>query len=418
MKRLLFVVLTAVFLTIGGSACSSGRAEDSLLVQNRIVITDADQKPRTQNTEQAFYGKIISTGKTQIVINTGQEKITVPTEKVLWILYDQEPLELTTARLLFRTSDYQEAVKKLSEIPNRTVFSPAIREEIDFLELACAGEEALLNTSRFTRQEKEKRADSLVRFLADHSKSSHYYYCLELAGKLFQGTENLTKALQMFDLVSEAPWRETQTAALLEKGRILIQLGRPNEAERILAPTAAQGIRYFLPDNKIKTSSVSDNKTDPLPISGNKTKPTGKNGNKFNSVDEINIDKRKPDPIIDILLVRAQMTYFDALAAQKKFTEGINGYRQLTRTTDHLPSKIRAQIYNGTGRILEAADNPGEAVHAFLHVDLLYSGEQEEHIEALRHLSDLWHRLGHDDRAREAEQTLLNRYEIDPKDHH
>lgn len=67
-----------------------------------------------------------------------------------------------------------------------------------------------------------------------------------------------------------------------------------------------------------------------------------------------------------------------------------------------------AWILKGDG--LRQKNQAKAALMAYLHVDVLYSGEPAQHAEALMRLSELWGPSGHEDRAMEASARLAERY--------
>ncbi len=50
------------------------------------------------------------------------------------------------------------------------------------------------------------------------------------------------------------------------------------------------------------------------------------------------------------------------------------------------------------------------AALAYLHVDLLFPRQRQEHAEALYHLTSLWKQLGHQQRAERAQSRLQSQY--------
>lgn len=348
------------------------RADDSVTVLRRSFVKGADERLSIQNSEKVYFGRIESLGKDEIVLVSGADRLRFSVDSVMAVVFDQEPVELITALLLFRTSQYGEAVSRLTEISalERARLKDQVRDEIDALDVRAAAEESLLENSSLSKKEKIKRAERLALFIGTHPDNWHYYEICFLAGSVFWSVEDSAQALVWFDRAGQAPWQEMKLNALLQKGRILLQLQKSKEAKEILAPIL-----------------------------------------------KIDIDKSGQDPIINTLLVHAQMAYFDALADQKNFGESIEGYRRLTQYTGQVKEKVCAEIYNGLGRVLTRAGKWSEATHAFLHVDLLYSSAWEEHEKALRELSALWRKLGRADRAQETDKILRERYgiEIDVK---
>ena len=72
--------------------------------------------------------------------------------------------------------------------------------------------------------------------------------------------------------------------------------------------------------------------------------------------------------------------------------------------------ELQARAYNALGNCYEKARKTKDALLAFLHVDVLYSTVPEAHAEALSHLVPLWKAVGQEARAREAKQTLQEKY--------
>jgi hypothetical protein len=71
---------------------------------------------------------------------------------------------------------------------------------------------------------------------------------------------------------------------------------------------------------------------------------------------------------------------------------------------------LQAEAYLRQGDSLRATGKNKPALYAYLHVDLLFPGEEEFHAEALYRLSQLWSTVGHADRAAEDSARLQDRY--------
>ena len=72
--------------------------------------------------------------------------------------------------------------------------------------------------------------------------------------------------------------------------------------------------------------------------------------------------------------------------------------------------QTQSAAYNTLGDCLRAAGKPKEALDAYLHTDILYSKDKEQHPRALAHISQLWRTLRRDDRADEVWQQLKKDY--------
>ena len=66
--------------------------------------------------------------------------------------------------------------------------------------------------------------------------------------------------------------------------------------------------------------------------------------------------------------------------------------------------------YNALGDCLRAANRPKDALLAYLHTDLLYSKDRQEHPRALFQIEKLFRLLKQDGRANEYAQRLRQEY--------
>lgn len=73
-------------------------------------------------------------------------------------------------------------------------------------------------------------------------------------------------------------------------------------------------------------------------------------------------------------------------------------------------SATLAEAWLRKGDCMSLKGNSKAALMAYLHVDVLYSGEGTQHAEALARLAQLWGPSGHEDRALEASAKLAERY--------
>jgi tetratricopeptide (TPR) repeat protein len=84
--------------------------------------------------------------------------------------------------------------------------------------------------------------------------------------------------------------------------------------------------------------------------------------------------------------------------------------RQLVERTDMEQRVVMAHLFNAQAACLVELGRIDEAVLAYLHTDLLFSGEAATHAEALYHLSGLWPKVGQPQRGAEARARLQNEY--------
>ena len=67
---------------------------------------------------------------------------------------------------------------------------------------------------------------------------------------------------------------------------------------------------------------------------------------------------------------------------------------------------LHARAYNALGDAYAGSNAPEDAALAYLHVDLLYFQDPEQHRRALLGLQDVWRELGRNDRAADVQQRL------------
>ena len=176
MTIIFFIILSFFLWEIGVAGRLPVRADDSVTVLRRSFVKGADERLSIQNSEKVYFGRIESLGKDEIVLVSGADRLRFSVDSVMAVVFDQEPVELITALLLFRTSHSGEAVSRLTEISalERARLKDQVRDEIDALDVRAAAEESLLENSSLSKKEKIKRADRLALFIGTHPDNWHY----------------------------------------------------------------------------------------------------------------------------------------------------------------------------------------------------------------------------------------------------
>jgi tetratricopeptide (TPR) repeat protein len=106
----------------------------------------------------------------------------------------------------------------------------------------------------------------------------------------------------------------------------------------------------------------------------------------------------------------AQLAKAESLAAMKDFAKAEALLREVIKATPPEDAAGQAPAYNTLGDCLRAANRPKDALLAYLHTDLLYSKDKEEHPRALHQISVLFRKLKLDGRADEFAQRLKTEY--------
>src|SRR5262249_13710381 len=106
----------------------------------------------------------------------------------------------------------------------------------------------------------------------------------------------------------------------------------------------------------------------------------------------------------------ARLAKAESLVGLKKYKEAEELVRQVIQAAP--PEDVAAQsaAYNTLGDCLRAANRPKEALLAYLHTDLLYGKDKQEHPRALFQIEKLFRLLKQDGRADDYAQRLRQEY--------
>ncbi len=110
----------------------------------------------------------------------------------------------------------------------------------------------------------------------------------------------------------------------------------------------------------------------------------------------------------------AQLAKAESLVALKKFPEAEALVRGVIAGAPAEDATTEALAYNTLGDCLLAANRPKDALYAYLHTDLLFFKDKEEHPKALAKIVQVWRQLKRDDRADEVLDRLKAEYPKSP----
>jgi tetratricopeptide (TPR) repeat protein len=106
----------------------------------------------------------------------------------------------------------------------------------------------------------------------------------------------------------------------------------------------------------------------------------------------------------------AQLAKAESLAATKDFAKAESLLREVILATPPEDAAGQAPAYNTLGDCLRAANRPKDALLAYLHTDIFYSKDKEEHPRALHQIVLLFRQLKQDGRADDFAQRLKLEY--------
>ncbi len=98
----------------------------------------------------------------------------------------------------------------------------------------------------------------------------------------------------------------------------------------------------------------------------------------------------------------------------KKFKDAESLVRQVIQAAPAEDVPAQAAAYNTLGDCLRAGNRPKDALLAYLHTDLLYGKDKEQHPRALHQIERLFRQLKQDGRADEYAQRLRLEYPRSP----
>jgi tetratricopeptide (TPR) repeat protein len=308
-----------------------------------------------KTTSATLTGKITNISATSVTIDqtTGGPK-QVPVNEIEIVFYDDEPTLLKTARTAIAAGRYEDALTALDKVPAAEVKRPEVKQDIEFYKALASARLALAGNGQIT-----EAGSAMAAFAAANAGSFHYLKAAEVVGDLLVAAGKYAAAQKYYGEVAKAPWPDYKMRAGVAIGRALLAEGKAEEAlkafEEVLA-TQAQG---DLADRQRLAATLG------------KARCLSQAG--------------KPDeavPLVQGVIEKADPEAMD----------------------------LHAKAYNILGAAHRKADRPKEALMAFLHTDVLYFTNPEDHVEALKNLVDLWKELQKPDRASRAEQILRDQY--------
>ncbi len=104
----------------------------------------------------------------------------------------------------------------------------------------------------------------------------------------------------------------------------------------------------------------------------------------------------------------------ESLAAMKDYAKAEAEVSDVIKALPAEDYQGQSAAYNTLGDCLRAAGKPKDALKAFLHTDILYSKDKEQHPRALAQIAQLWRLLKQDVRADEVAQRLKQEYPSSP----
>ncbi len=327
----------------------------AILLSLFASFAQAQQVDRVRlNSGSSESGEITKMSAVGITLKRGSSEREIPITEFRSIVFDDEPGELTQARVNATNTSYEQALDSLSGINLSDITNPYVQQEIEFYTAYCEAKLALLGT-----REIKEAGNKLAKFVQSNTQNFHYLEATELLGDLLVAAGNVKSAQSQYEVLARAPWPSYQKKAGVLVGNALLSQKKYAEAQSQFDTALA-------------------------------------------IADESEASKEQN--------LAAQLGKAVAVAALGNVEAGIKAVEQVIRDSDPENVALLASAYNSLGACHQQAGNPKEALFAYLHTDLLYRRATEKHAEALFHLASLWETVGQESEARQARAFLKEQY--------
>lgn len=294
-------------------------------------------------------GAVQSESPTEVVVTVGANSVTVPTDQISSIRYDGQSASFLIAETREAAGQLTEAAELFKKAATDSAGRPFPHQAALFREAQVLGDLALVEPERAT----EARG-KLELFVKTYPASRHIASAREALARLQINTGDFAGAETTIASLARSP--KTADRAAVLKTRVLARQGK--HAEAIV-------------------------ELDKLIESSPKNSPRQR---------------------------AAMLAKAESLAATKKFKEAETLARQVILGSPAEDAASQAPAYNTLGDCLRAANKYKEALLAYLHTDLLYSKDKEEHPRALSGIAAMFRQLKQDARADDFSQRLKQEY--------
>jgi tetratricopeptide (TPR) repeat protein len=294
-------------------------------------------------------GQVQSESPTEVVVTLGANTTRVPTDQIASIRYDGQTATFQLAESRESAGQLAEAAELFKKAAGETASRPFPQQTALFREAEALVELALVEPDRT-----KPARDKVTQFLRSYPASRHLAAAREALARLQLASGDFSGAEASIAELARLP-RGGERAVVL-RTKALARQGKHAEAIAEL-------------DGLIAGS------------------PKGS-------------DRQRA----------AMLAKAESLAGMKKFAEAETLVRQVIQANPAEDAAAQAPAYNTLGDCLRAANRPTEALIAYLHTDLLYSKDKEEHPRALHAIEALFRQLKQEARADEFAQRLKQEY--------
>jgi len=297
----------------------------------------------------AVRGTVQSESPSEVAVQVGATTINVPTDQIDNIEYFGQPASMQLGETRVNGGQYDDAAAQFKKAAAEAAGKPFVVEAAQIREAQALAELALLDPDRM-----KDAKDHLAAFIRAHPNSRHIAAAREGMARLQMHTEDFGGAEASVAELAKLP-RTSERAAVL-KARLLSRRG-----DHAGAVAELDKLISALPDKSVRQRE-------------------------------------------------AKLAKAESLAGGQKFEDAETIVREVIAASPAEDVAAQSAAYNTLGDCLVAAKHYRDAVLAYLHTDLLYAKDKEEHPRALFQLSRMFREIGNTVRAEEYAQRLKQEY--------
>jgi tetratricopeptide (TPR) repeat protein len=310
---------------------------------------------RVRLTRGSETGEVNDMSPYELTLNKGRPgSRTVAVNEIKAVLFADEPSELAQARVNAANGAYANALNALEKIDVNSIQRDYLKQDIEFYKAYCAGKLALSG-----EREIGEAGRQLNTFVRSNPQNFHYLAAVELMGDLLMASGRYENAQKQYAELAKAPWADYKVRSAVAVGRTLQAQAKHAEAiQQFDAALATAGEGADAQEQKLA----------------------------------------------------ATLGKAVSLAETGGGSEAVGMIEKIIQDANPEQKELHARAYNALGSCYQKSGQTKDALLAYLHVDVLYNSVPEAHAEALANLAPLWQAVGQQEQARQARQTLQERY--------
>ena len=299
-------------------------------------------------------GKITEVTIQGVVLERSGKPQVMKAGEIEKIMFEGDPPGLTRGREFVISGQFDRAIEELRKIDFKEIKRDVITADAVYY---MAHSEAKLALAG--KADKQAALKRLLGFVGKYRKSWHFFDAAKLLGDLALSLNEFDKATSYYNSLKKAPARDTKVESVYLVGTVLLKKGDTE---------AAIG--------------------------------------EFDKVIGLNAQTTKGNRL-QALAIAAKAA---ALASSGKGDDGLRLLDPLIKELNPTDIELAARIYNAQGDAFQSKGDDEGAVLAYLHTHLMFSSVPDAHAQALKHLVDLWPKVGKPEEATKARQELQQRY--------